>query len=62
MYGTEGRESLADDLVIVAKWKRNERNDEEPGKVYEEKKLEVNVEKTKMMVFNKRKRESEENE
>jgi hypothetical protein len=26
------------------------------------KKLEMNVEKTKMMVFNKRKRESEENE
>jgi hypothetical protein len=40
MYGTEGERnlSLADDLVIVAKWKRNERNDEEPGKVYEEEK------------------------
>jgi hypothetical protein len=44
--------------------KRNERNDEEPGKVCEEKKLEVNVEKAKMMVFNnnKRKRKREENE
>jgi hypothetical protein len=41
--------------------KRNERNKEEPGKVCDEKKLEVNVDKTKMMVFNKRKRKSEEN-
>jgi hypothetical protein len=32
------------------------------GKYMRKKKLEVNVEKTKMMVFNKRKRESEENE
>jgi hypothetical protein len=32
------------------------------GKYVTKKKLEVNVEKTKMMVFNKRKRKSEENE
>jgi hypothetical protein len=32
------------------------------GKYVKKKKLEVNVEKTKMMVFNKRKRKSEENE
>jgi Leu/Phe-tRNA-protein transferase len=32
------------------------------GKYVRKKKLEVNVEKTKMMVFNKRKRKSEENE
>jgi hypothetical protein len=32
------------------------------GKYMRKKKLEVNVEKTKMMVFHKRKRESEENE
>jgi hypothetical protein len=31
------------------------------GKYVREKKLEVNVEKTKMMVFNKRKRKNEEN-
>jgi hypothetical protein len=32
------------------------------GKYVRKKKLEVNVEKTKMIVFNKRKRKSEENE
>jgi hypothetical protein len=32
------------------------------GKYVRKKKLGVNVEKTKMMVFNKRKRKSEENE
>jgi hypothetical protein len=32
------------------------------GKNVRKKKLEVNVEKTKMMVFNNRKRKSEENE
>jgi hypothetical protein len=32
------------------------------GKYVRKKKVEVNVEKTKMMVFNKRKRKSEENE
>jgi hypothetical protein len=32
------------------------------GKYMRKKKLEVNVEKTKTMVFNKRKRKSEENE
>jgi hypothetical protein len=39
---------------------RNERIDEEPGKACEEEKLQVNIEKTKMMVLNKRKRKSEE--
>jgi hypothetical protein len=43
-------------LVIVAKSKRNER------KYVRKKKLEGNVEKTKMMVFDKRKRKSEEDE
>ncbi|KAH0816347.1 hypothetical protein GEV33_006444 [Tenebrio molitor] len=42
--------------------KRNERNDEESEKACEEEKAGRNVEKTKMMVFNKRKRKSEENE
>jgi hypothetical protein len=32
------------------------------GKYVRKKKLEVNIEKAKMMVFNKRKRKSEENE
>jgi hypothetical protein len=41
-------------LVIVAKRERNERNDEESGKVCEEEKS--------WSVFNKRKRKSEENE
>jgi hypothetical protein len=40
----------------VAKSKRNER------KYVRKKKLKVNVEKTKMMVFDKRKRKSEEDE
>jgi hypothetical protein len=43
-------------LVIVAKSNRNER------KYVRKKKLEVNVEKTKMMVFDKRKRKSEEDD
>jgi hypothetical protein len=55
--------AFADDLVIVAK---NEREMKEImrslGNYVRKKKLEVNVEKTKMMVFNKRKRKSEENE
>jgi hypothetical protein len=63
-----GREKVwslpfADDLVIVAK---NERDLKEMmtnlGKYLRKKKLEVNVEKTKMMGFNTRKRKSEENE
>jgi hypothetical protein len=55
---------FADDLVVMAKSEREMKEMmEEPGKVREEeKRLEVNVEKTKMMVFNKRKRKSEENE
>jgi hypothetical protein len=63
-----GRENVwslafADNLVIVAK---SEREMKEMMKNLEKyvrkKKLEVNVEKTKMRVFNKRKRKSEENE
>jgi hypothetical protein len=52
--GTEKVWSLAfaNDLVIEGKSAREMRK----------KNLEVNVEKTKMMVFNKRKRKSEENE
>jgi hypothetical protein len=52
--GTEKVWSLAfvNDLVIEGKSAREMRK----------KHLEVNVEKTKMMVFNKRKRKSEENE
>jgi hypothetical protein len=52
--------AFADDLVIVAK------NEQEMmknlGKYVGKKKLEVNVEKTKLMVFNNRKKKSEENE
>jgi mannose/fructose/N-acetylgalactosamine-specific phosphotransferase system component IIB len=55
--------AFADDLVIVAK---NEREMKEITKslvkYVRKKKLEVNVEKTKMMVFNKRKRKSEKHE
>jgi hypothetical protein len=41
-------------------WERNERNYEDPGKVCEKEKAgKVNVEKTKIMVFNKRKRKSD---
>jgi hypothetical protein len=54
--------AFADDLVIIAK---NERETKEMmknlGKYVRKKKLEVNVKKTKMMMFNKRKRKSEEN-
>jgi hypothetical protein len=50
-------------MVIVAKsareWKDMMRN---LGKYVRKKKLEVNVDKTKMMVLNKRKRKSEESE
>jgi hypothetical protein len=52
--------AFAADLVIVAK------NEQEMmknlGKYVGKKKLEVNVEKTKVMVFNNRKKKSEENE
>jgi hypothetical protein len=55
--------AFADDMVIVAKSEREMkemmRNLE---KYVRKKKLEVNVEKTKMMVFNKRKRKKEESE
>jgi hypothetical protein len=55
--------AFADDLVIVAK---SEREVKEMMKSLEkyvsEKKMEVNVEETKMMVINKRMRKSEENE
>jgi predicted nucleotidyltransferase len=57
--------AFADDLVIVAKSERemkDERKMKNLGKYVRNKKLEVNVAKTKMMVFNKRKRKSEDNE
>jgi hypothetical protein len=55
--------AFANDLVIVAKSER-EMNEmmKNLGKYLRKKKLEVNVEKAKMMVFNKRKRKNEENE
>jgi hypothetical protein len=56
--------ALADDLVIVAK-NESERETKEMRslvKYLRKKKLELNVEKTKMMVFNKKKRKSKENE
>jgi hypothetical protein len=65
MVGREKIWSLAfaDDLVIVAKSKREmKKMMKSRGKYVRKKKLEVNVEKTKTMVFNKRKRKSEENE
>jgi hypothetical protein len=46
--------AFADDMMIVAM------SDQEPGKGCEEEK--VNVERTKMMLFNKIKRKSEDNE
>jgi hypothetical protein len=50
--------ALADDLVIVAKGEREMKEMmKNLGKHMRKKKLEVNVEKTKMMVFNKRKEE-----
>jgi predicted nucleotidyltransferase len=50
--------ALADDLVIVAKGERETKEMmKKLGKYVRKKKLEVNVEKTKMMVFNKRKEE-----
>jgi hypothetical protein len=57
------RLAFADDLVIVAKSVREMKEMmKNLGKYVRKKKLEVNVEKMKMMVFNKRKRKSEENE
>jgi hypothetical protein len=52
-----------DELVIVAKSEREMKEMVKSlGKYVRKKKLEVNVEKTKIMVFNERKRKSEENE
>jgi hypothetical protein len=51
---------FADDIVIVAKSEREMKKIMRNLRKYvSKKKLEVNVEKTKMMVFNKRKRKSE---
>jgi hypothetical protein len=63
-----GREKVwslvfADNLVIVAKSEREMKEMMSSlGKYRRKKKLEVNVKKTKMMVFNKRKRKGEGNE
>jgi hypothetical protein len=55
--------AFADDLVIVAKSEREVKEMmRNLGKYVMEKKMEVNVEKTKMMVFNKRKRKNEESD
>jgi hypothetical protein len=55
--------AFADNLVIVAKSEREMKEMmKNLGKYVRKKKVEVNVEKTKMMVFNKRKRKSEANE
>jgi hypothetical protein len=54
--------ALADDLVIVAKSERETNEMRSLVKYLRKKKLELNVEKTKMMVFNKKKRKSKENE
>jgi predicted nucleotidyltransferase len=55
--------ALVDELVIVAKSKGEEKEMVKSlGKYVRKKKLEVNVEKTKIMVFKERKRKSEENE
>jgi alcohol dehydrogenase YqhD (iron-dependent ADH family) len=57
------RLAFTDDLVIVAKSVREMKEMmKNLGRYVRKKKLEVNVEKIKMMVFNKRKRRSEENE
>jgi hypothetical protein len=65
VVGREKVWSLAfvDELVIVAKSEREMKEMVKSlGKYVRKKKLEVNVEKTKIMVFNERKRKSEENE
>ncbi|KAJ3632437.1 hypothetical protein MTP99_009448 [Tenebrio molitor] len=55
--------AFADDMVIVAKSEREMKEMmRNLGKYVRKKKLEVNVEKTKIMVFNKRKRKNEESE
>jgi hypothetical protein len=54
---------FADDLVVMAKSEREMKEMMKSlGKYVRKKKLEVNVEKTKMMMFNKKKRKNEENE
>jgi hypothetical protein len=55
--------TFADDVVTVAKIEREMKEMmRSQGKYVRKKKLEVNVETTKMMEFKKRKRKSEENE
>jgi hypothetical protein len=55
--------TFADDLVIVAKSEREMKEMmRSRGKYVRKKNLEVNVEKMKMMVSNKRKKKSEQNE
>jgi hypothetical protein len=55
--------AFGDDLVIVAKSEREMKEMMRGlGKYVTEKELEVNVEKTKTIVFNKRMRKSEEDE
>jgi hypothetical protein len=55
--------AFADDMVIVAKSEREMKEMMRNLETYvRKKKLEVNVEKTKMMVFSKRKRKNEESE
>jgi hypothetical protein len=55
--------AFADDMVIVAKGEREMKEMmRNLGKYVRKKKLEVNVEKTRMMVFKKIKRKSDESE
>jgi hypothetical protein len=55
--------AFADDMVIVGKSEREMKAIMNSlGKYVKKKKLEVNVDKAKMMVFNKRKRKNEESE
>jgi hypothetical protein len=65
VVGTEKvwSQTFTDFLAIVAKSEREMKEMMKSlGKYVRKKKLEVNVEKTKMMVFHKRKRKSEEND
>jgi hypothetical protein len=56
-----GSLAFADDLAIMAKREREMKEImKNLGEYVTKKKLEVNVEKTKMMVFNKKKRKNEE--
>jgi hypothetical protein len=55
--------AFADDLVMVPKSEREMKEMmKSVGKYVMKKKLQVDVEKREMMVFNKRKRKSEDNE